>query len=130
MFETFNVSGLYIAVQAVLGLAASWTTNNVRERTLAGTVVDSGYGVTHVILLVEGYVIGSCIEQVLRPRLNVPVPRCRGDARAAVAARPTALTGCGTRRARRRRTTRGRGTSGRTSSSTTSSSGTRPTGRS
>ena len=25
MFETFNVKGLYIAVQAVLALAASWT---------------------------------------------------------------------------------------------------------
>lgn len=29
MFETFNVPGLYIAVQAVLALAASWTSKNV-----------------------------------------------------------------------------------------------------
>ena len=29
MFETFNVPGLYIAVQAVLALAASWTSNQV-----------------------------------------------------------------------------------------------------
>lgn len=29
MFETFNVPGMYIAVQAVLALAASWTSKNV-----------------------------------------------------------------------------------------------------
>lgn len=29
MFETFNVPGLYIAVQAVLALAASWTSKSV-----------------------------------------------------------------------------------------------------
>ena len=29
MFETFNVPGLYIAVQAVLALAASWTSSQV-----------------------------------------------------------------------------------------------------
>ena len=29
MFETFNVPGLYIAVQAVLALAASWTSSKV-----------------------------------------------------------------------------------------------------
>lgn len=32
MFETFNVPGLYIAVQAVLALAASWTSSQVRIR--------------------------------------------------------------------------------------------------
>jgi actin-related protein len=31
MFETFNVPGLYIAVQAVLALAASWTSSSVRQ---------------------------------------------------------------------------------------------------
>ena len=36
----------YIAVQAVLALAASWTSNKVAERTLTGVVVDSGDGVT------------------------------------------------------------------------------------
>ena len=30
MFESFNVPGLYIAVQAVLSLAASWTKRQVR----------------------------------------------------------------------------------------------------
>ena len=29
MFETFNVPGLYIAVQAVLALAASWSSAKV-----------------------------------------------------------------------------------------------------
>ena len=53
MFETFNVPGLYIAVQAVLALAASWTSRQVSERTLTGTVIDSGDGVTHVIPVVS-----------------------------------------------------------------------------
>jgi actin-related protein 3 len=63
-FETFNVPGLYIAVQAVLALAASWTSKHVQERTLTGTVIDSGDGVTHVIPVAEGYVIGSCIKHI------------------------------------------------------------------
>lgn len=64
MFESFNVPGLYIAVQAVLALAASWTSRSVGERTLTGTVIDSGDGVTHVIPVAEGYVIGSCIKHI------------------------------------------------------------------
>ena len=64
MFETFNVPGLYIAVQAILALAASWTSRKVHERTLTGTVIDSGDGVTHVIPVAEGYVIGSCIKHI------------------------------------------------------------------
>jgi len=64
MFETFNIPGLYIAVQAVLALAASWTSRNVKERTLTGTVIDSGDGVTHVIPVAEGYVIGSSIKHI------------------------------------------------------------------
>ncbi|KAF9381296.1 Arp2/3 complex subunit, actin nucleation center, partial [Podila verticillata] len=64
MFESFNIQGLYIAVQAVLALAASWTSSKVSEQTLTGTVIDSGDGVTHVIPVAEGYVIGSAIKSV------------------------------------------------------------------
>jgi actin-related protein 3 len=64
MFETFNVPGLYIAVQAILALAASWTSSKVEKRTLTGTVIDSGDGVTHVIPVADGYVIGSCIKHI------------------------------------------------------------------
>ncbi|EDO41822.1 predicted protein [Nematostella vectensis] len=64
MFESFNIPGLYIAVQAVLALAASWTSRQVGERTLTGCVIDSGDGVTHVIPVAEGYVIGSCIKHI------------------------------------------------------------------
>ncbi|CAB4040870.1 actin-related 3, partial [Paramuricea clavata] len=61
MFELFNVPGLYIATQAVLALATSWTSRQVGERTLTGTVINSGDGVTHVIPVDEGCVIRSCI---------------------------------------------------------------------
>eukprot|EP00512_Aurantiochytrium_limacinum_P006605 CAMPEP_0171512420 /NCGR_PEP_ID=MMETSP0959-20130129/1576_1 /TAXON_ID=87120 /ORGANISM="Aurantiochytrium limacinum, Strain ATCCMYA-1381" /LENGTH=424 /DNA_ID=CAMNT_0012050227 /DNA_START=323 /DNA_END=1594 /DNA_ORIENTATION=- len=64
MFETFNVPGLYIAVQAILALAASWTSKKLEERTLTGTVIDSGDGVTHVIPVADGYVIGSSIKHI------------------------------------------------------------------
>eukprot|EP00124_Ichthyophonus_hoferi_P002233 Ihof_evm3s144 gene=Ihof_evmTU3s144 len=64
MFESFNVPGLYIAVQAVLALAASWTSKQVTDHTLTGTVIDSGDGVTHVIPVAEGYVIGSSIKHI------------------------------------------------------------------
>jgi actin-related protein 3 len=63
-FESFNIKGLYIAVQAVLALAASWTSTRVSDRTLTGTVIDSGDGVTHVIPCAEGYVIGSAIKHI------------------------------------------------------------------
>ena len=63
-FESFNIKGLYIAVQAVLALAASWSSKQVTDRTLTGTVIDSGDGVTHVIPCAEGYVIGSAIKHI------------------------------------------------------------------
>lgn len=63
-FESFNIKGLYIAVQAVLALAASWPSSKVTERSLTGTVIDSGDGVTHVIPVAEGYVIGSSIKHI------------------------------------------------------------------
>ena len=40
-------------LQAVLALAASWTSRQVGERVLTGTVIDSGDGVTHVIPVVS-----------------------------------------------------------------------------
>uniref|UniRef100_A0A0K0DKH8 Actin-related protein 3 n=1 Tax=Angiostrongylus cantonensis TaxID=6313 RepID=A0A0K0DKH8_ANGCA len=73
MFESFNVPGLYIAVQAVLALAASWPSRQGKGRPLTGLVtysillllvVDSGDGVTHCIPVAEGYVIGSCIKHI------------------------------------------------------------------
>lgn len=62
MFETFNVPGLYIAVQAVLALCASLLTKGGKNVT--GTVIDSGDGVTHIIPVADGYVIGSCIKHI------------------------------------------------------------------
>ena len=64
MFETFNVKGMYIAVQAVLALAASWISKQVTKNSLTGTVVDAGDGVTHIIPVADGHVIGSCIKHI------------------------------------------------------------------
>lgn len=66
LFESFNVPGLHIAVQAVLALASSWTSSSSSSASnrFTGTVVDSGDGVTHVIPVVDGYVVGSAIKSV------------------------------------------------------------------
>lgn len=62
MFETFNVKGLHIGVQAVLALVSSSGLGS--ELSLTGTVLDSGDGVTHVIPISDGFVIGSCIKHI------------------------------------------------------------------
>jgi len=66
MFETFNVSGLHIAVQAVLALYAQSVTENSQggSQSLTGLVVDSGDGLSHVIPVADGYVISSCIQEI------------------------------------------------------------------
>jgi len=63
-FETFNAAGIHIAVQAVLALASTWLNSKEENRSLTGTVIDSGDGVTHVIPVAEGYVIGSSIKHI------------------------------------------------------------------
>jgi len=64
MFETFNVPGLYIAVDSVLAIIASFTNQGVHNRELSGVVVDSGDGVTRIVPVAEGHVLSHCIEQV------------------------------------------------------------------
>ena len=64
MFETFNCAGLHIAWQAVLALVASWASSQIQGRSLTGTVVDSGDGVTNIIPVAEGYVIASSIQSI------------------------------------------------------------------
>nr|CAB3447129.1 unnamed protein product [Digitaria exilis] len=61
MFETFNVPGLYIAVQPVLALAAGYTTTKCE---MTGVVVDVGDGATHIVPVADGYVIGSGIRSI------------------------------------------------------------------
>lgn len=36
----------------------------MKSHSLTGTVIDSGDGVTHVIPVADGYVIGSCIKHI------------------------------------------------------------------
>ncbi|EFJ49440.1 actin-related protein Arp3 [Volvox carteri f. nagariensis] len=91
MFETFNVAGLYVGVQAVLALYAGWAIAGRADRDaakhLTGTVVDVGEGVAHIIPVVDGFVlegaikclplagraVTSFVQQMLRER-GEPVP--------------------------------------------------------
>ncbi|CAL9152837.1 actin-related protein 3-like [Musa acuminata AAA Group] len=59
MFETFNVPGMYIALQPVLALSAGCSTPKPQ---MTGVVVDIGDGATHVVPVVDGYIIGSSIK--------------------------------------------------------------------
>ncbi|KRX09666.1 hypothetical protein PPERSA_02538 [Pseudocohnilembus persalinus] len=67
-FETFNAEGLFIGVQAVMALYSSYyfqkMQNQQVDAQLTGTVLDSGDGVTHIIPISDGYVIGSCIKHI------------------------------------------------------------------
>ena len=69
MFETFNVKGLFIGVQATLALYAQICgpgkdSSAIRASDLTGTVIDAGDGVTHVFPISDGYVIGSCVRHI------------------------------------------------------------------
>ena len=48
---------VFLLLQAVLALAASWTSVAKEKQTLTGTVIDSGDGVTHVIPVVRTHLI-------------------------------------------------------------------------
>ena len=67
-FESFGIKGLYIAVQAVLALAATWTKNKT-DYSLTGTVIDSGDGVTHVIPVVKPIRFNLDFHSILTVRL-------------------------------------------------------------
>ena len=68
MFETFNVKGLFIGVQATLALYAQISDlkseGAMSKSDLTGTVIDSGDGVTNVFPVSDGFVIGSCVRHI------------------------------------------------------------------
>jgi actin-related protein 3 len=69
MFETFNVKGLHISVQACLALYGNWYDERQAGTShllgLSGCVVDSGDGVTHIIPVVN-------FLRLIGARLRVP----------------------------------------------------------
>ena len=75
-FETFNCPGLYIGVQAVFALIGCNKTYEDEGgkpedkeqidavKSLTGVVVDSGDGVTHVVPICDGFVVGTSIKHI------------------------------------------------------------------
>jgi actin beta/gamma 1 len=55
MFETFQVQGLYVSIQAVLSLYSNGRTT--------GMVTDSGDGVTHCVPVYEGFSIPHAVKK-------------------------------------------------------------------
>ena len=55
MFETFQVDGLYVAIQAVMSLYSNGRTT--------GLVCDSGDGVTHTVPVFEGFQIPHAVKK-------------------------------------------------------------------
>jgi actin-related protein 3 len=72
MFETFNVKGLFIGVQAALALYAQVCKTGqdassdigLTDSDMTGTVIDAGDGVTHIFPVCDSYVIGSCVKSI------------------------------------------------------------------
>ena len=64
MFETFGVSGLLISVQAILAIAASWTSIKSNHKEFSGLVVDSGEGATHIVPVADGHILASGVRQI------------------------------------------------------------------
>eukprot|EP00993_Chasmostoma_nieuportense_P001367 NODE_2255_length_1235_cov_40.270758_g2144_i0.p1 GENE.NODE_2255_length_1235_cov_40.270758_g2144_i0~~NODE_2255_length_1235_cov_40.270758_g2144_i0.p1 ORF type:complete len:387 (-),score=96.31 NODE_2255_length_1235_cov_40.270758_g2144_i0:34-1194(-) len=56
MFETFNVQGLYVSIQAVLSLYSSGRTT--------GVVLDCGDGVSHCVPVYEGYSMPHAVQRL------------------------------------------------------------------
>ncbi|XP_077377925.1 actin, cytoplasmic-like isoform X2 [Festucalex cinctus] len=56
MFESFNTTGMFVAIQAVLSLYASGR--------ITGVVVDSGDGVTHVVPIYQSAVLPHAIQRM------------------------------------------------------------------